>query len=103
MADLFTLQGPLRDIRSYPAWTQDLVQARAPWRERVAQHGFFKRMRDARPGRLRIGALLVGAWPVVERLTQSMARNLLKVQFGRVPCRRAQARLIVSARHRGGR
>lgn len=83
MSDAFVRRGGLRDIRSYPAWAQDLVGACAPARERVARHEFFRRMRDAALDVHQHRAFLVGVWPVIEQFPQYMALNLLKVQLGR--------------------
>lgn len=83
MTDAFVRQGDLQDIRSYPAWAQDLVAACAPARHRVAQHELFRRMRDAALSASQVSTFLVGVWPVIEQFPQYMAQNLLKVQFGR--------------------
>ena len=83
MSDAFVRSGELADIRSYPAWAQDLVESCAPARHRVANHELFRRMRDARLNDSQISNFLVGVWPVIEQFPQYMAQNLLKVQYGR--------------------
>lgn len=83
MSDAFVREGDLQDIASYPAWAQDLVDACAASRQRVAHHELFQRMRDARLDSCQISTFLVGVWPVIEQFPQYMAQNLLKVQFGR--------------------
>jgi pyrroloquinoline quinone (PQQ) biosynthesis protein C len=82
-ADAFVRHGELTDIRSYPAWAQDMVDSCAEVRAQVARHELFARMRDAalQPGQT--STFLVGVWPVIEQFPQYMALNLLKVQFGR--------------------
>ena len=83
MDDAFVRSGELTDVRSYPAWTQDLASDCAQAREVVAVHELFRRMRDARLELPQASMFLVGVWPVIEQFPQYMALNLLKVQFGR--------------------
>lgn len=83
MSDDFIREGELTDIRSYPAWAQDLVESCAETRERVASHELFHRMRDNELDANQISTFLVGVWPVIEQFPQYMAQNLLKLQYGR--------------------
>jgi pyrroloquinoline quinone (PQQ) biosynthesis protein C len=83
MDDSFVRRGELTDVRSYPAWTQDLAGDCAQSRERVAVHELFRLMRDTRLALAQTQMFLVGVWPVIEQFPQYMALNLLKVQFGR--------------------
>ena len=83
MSDAFVRDGELTDIRSYPAWAQELVDSCAEARDQVARHEVFRLMRDAALNNNQMSTFLVGVWPVIEQFPQYMAQNLLKVQFGR--------------------
>jgi len=83
MSDHFARHGELTDLRSYPAWAQDMVEACASARDRVATHELFYRMREAQLDDKQTYTFLVGVWPVIEQFPQYMAQNLLKVQYGR--------------------
>lgn len=83
MSDVFKRSGELTDLRSYPAWAQDMVERCAPARTRVAGHELFRRMRDNALDDTQIRGFLIGVWPVIEQFPQYMAMNLLKVQYGR--------------------
>ena len=83
MNDAFERTGELTDIRSYPAWAQDLVASCEAIRTRVADHELFHRMRDDALTGEQTSTFLVGVWPVIEQFPQYMAQNLLKVQYGR--------------------
>lgn len=82
-SDAFVREGELTDLRSYPAWAQDMVGECAEIREGVAQHELFRLMRDAALDPSQTSHFLVGVWPVIEQFPQYMALNLLKVQYGR--------------------
>lgn len=83
MSDVFTREGELTDINSYPRWAQDMVESCAEARAKVSHHELFHRMRDAALDASQISTFLVGVWPVIEQFPQYMAQNLLKVQYGR--------------------
>ena len=83
MADEFIRQGELTDIRSYPAWAQDMVETCSESRLRVSNHELFHLMRDATLTAEQTYTFLVGVWPVIEQFPQYMAQNLCKVQYGR--------------------
>lgn len=84
MDDGFVRNGELTDIRSFPAWAQDLASQCSEAREHVAVHPLFHLMREARLSPAQTGRFLTGVWPVIEQFPQYMALNLLKVQMGRV-------------------
>ena len=83
MSDTFTRNGDLKDIRSYPAWAQDLAEDCRQARDGVAAHELFRLMRDAELDPGQTSMFLVGVWPVIEQFPQYMALNLLKIQVGR--------------------
>ncbi|CDF85299.1 hypothetical protein PKB_3970 [Pseudomonas knackmussii B13] len=83
MNESFVRIGPLKDVESYPQWTQDLVQACSSAREAVRGHEVYQRMRDAQLSASTLRTYLIGGWPVVEQFPQYMAHNLLKTRFGR--------------------
>ena len=83
MSDRFIREGDLTDLRSYPAWAQDLVDTCSEERAAVADHELFRLMRDAALDESQISHFMVAVWPVIEQFPQYMAQNLLKVQYGR--------------------
>ena len=95
MSDEFTRQGELTDIRSYPAWAQDMVHSCAETRQRVASHELFHRMRDNHLEPHQAYTFLVGVWPVIEQFPQYMSQNLLKVQYSRTRGHDAARRYLI--------
>lgn len=83
MSEAFVRTGPLLDIKSYPAWAQDMVADCAPSKQRVVEHELFQRMRDVTLPEPAARNFLVGVWPVIEQFPQFMAMSLLKVRYGR--------------------
>ncbi|HEY9029154.1 MAG TPA: iron-containing redox enzyme family protein [Burkholderiaceae bacterium] len=83
MDDSFAREGELTDIRSYPAWAQDLAGDCAQDRRLVAEHELFRLMRDGELAPGQVITFLASVWPVIEQFPQYMALNLLKVQLGR--------------------
>ena len=79
----FTRNGPLMDIRSYPEWTRELVAHCDEHKRRVVEHELFLKMRDGMLPTSIHQAFLRGGWPVIEQFPQYMARNLLKVRYGK--------------------
>jgi len=78
----FARKGALMDITSYPAWTQELVEACSLSKQGVVEHELFKRMCDATLDAATARHFLVGVWPVIEQFPQYMAINLLKIRYG---------------------
>jgi pyrroloquinoline quinone (PQQ) biosynthesis protein C len=95
MDDSFARTGELTDIRSYPAWAQDLAADCSEARAGVAAHELFRLMRDAEIRPSQTSMFLVGVWPVIEQFPQYMALNLLKVQLGRARGHDAARRYLI--------
>jgi len=83
MVSYWRRTGDLKDLASYPRWTQDIVTGLRERRDRVATHRLFLQMRDAA---LPLGAVrnfFVRVWPVIEQFPQYMGRNLAKLEYGK--------------------
>lgn len=80
----FTFQrtGDLKEITSYPAWLQDVLDETFTARQRVIDHPIIAGMRDARLDARQVEAFLLNGWPVVEQFPQYMAMNLRKLSYG---------------------
>ncbi|WP_159877923.1 MULTISPECIES: iron-containing redox enzyme family protein [Aquitalea] len=78
----FVRTGPLMDVCSYPAWTQELVHYCDRYKSAVVEHELFTRMQEARLDHVTHKAFLSGGWPVIEQFPQYMAMNLLKIRYG---------------------
>lgn len=81
----FVRTGPLMDVSSYPAWTQDLVYHCDRYKSEVVEHELFGRMQQACLDHATHKAFLSGGWPVIEQFPQYMAMNLLKIRYGQGP------------------
>lgn len=85
MAHRFERTGPLKDLKSYPVWLQNVVAATHADKMRVVEHELFSLMRDARLPTAAMRRFLTGAWPTIEQFPQFMAMNLKKLSFGGGP------------------
>lgn len=83
MNEQFELNGPLKDINSYPAWAQDMVAETEAAKRDVVDHELFRQMREARLDSTTTRHFMVAIWPVIERFPAYMAQSLLKTRYGR--------------------
>jgi len=83
MNEQFELNGPLKDINSYPAWAQDMVAETEAAKRDVVDHELFRQMREARLDTTTTRHFMVAIWPVIERFPAYMAQSLLKTSYGR--------------------
>jgi pyrroloquinoline quinone (PQQ) biosynthesis protein C len=83
MMTKFELQGPMTSISSYPAWTQDMVDACESTKQRVLKHDLWTGMRRANLDAVTTRNFMVANWPVIERFPSYMAMSLLKTRYGR--------------------
>jgi pyrroloquinoline quinone (PQQ) biosynthesis protein C len=81
----FQRTGELKDIRSYPAWLQQVVRDTQRDKLRVVGHELFALMRDAKLPQAAMRRFLVGVWPTIERFPRFMSMTLKKVSYGRSP------------------
>ncbi len=79
----FELNGPIKDINSYPAWAQDMVADTEAAKRDVVDHELFRLMRDGKLDPVTTRHFMVATWPVIERFPAYMARSLLKTRYGR--------------------
>ena len=79
----FELNGPVKDINSYPAWAQDMVANTEAAKRDVVDHELFRLMRDAQLDFITTRHFMVAIWPVIERFPAYMAQSLLKTSYGR--------------------
>lgn len=85
MNSRFELAGPVDQLNSYPAWTQDMVGACEEARRQVVDHEIVARMRGAALDQQSTSRFMHGLWPIIERFPSYMALSLLKTRYGRSP------------------
>lgn len=83
MSDMFVRTGELKDLRSYPKWAQELVEACEPAKRRVLEHPIWGMMREGTLPEQGMHDFVLGAWPLIEQFPKYMALNLLKTRHGR--------------------
>lgn len=74
--------GGLKDLTSYPRWTQDMIESCAETKRQLLDHELWQLMKAARLDANATRNFLLGAWHVVDQFPQYMALNLLKVPYG---------------------
>lgn len=79
----FERTGPLKDLRSYPQWAQDMVAACEPVRRQVTEHEILWRMTTLQLDAAGSHDFFAGLWPFIERFPSFMALSLLKTRYGR--------------------
>ena len=72
----------IMDIRSYPAWVQDVVQECEASRLRVTRHELYRRIKDNQASPAVMRRFLCGVWPVIWQFPQYMAMSLCRVEAG---------------------
>jgi len=85
MTHEFRRTGALKELSSYPAWTQLMVRETHRDKMRVVDHELFAMMRDAKLPLAAMQRFLIGVWPTIEQFPQFMAMNLKKLSFGNGP------------------
>lgn len=79
----FQLSGALKELSSYPAWTQAMVQECDAVKRTVTDHPLWDLMGNGGASAANTLTFMVGIWPVIERFPGYMARSLLKTRYGR--------------------
>ncbi len=82
MSDMFVRTGELKDLRSYPKWAQELVEACEPAKRRVLEHPIWGMMREGTLPEESMSRFILSAWQVIEQFPQYMAMSLLKARYG---------------------